>query len=226
MHRTKWALGLVMLVFGLLVTTQFRTTTTQKTTDSSKLRADELSASLKASQEALKASESERRKLEEENKKLQDAINNVMPPPPEESRLKGLVGATTLKGPGAAVSVAVAENASTKSRVSDEDIWRVVNELLSAGAEGIAVNGQRLGPLTPIRNVGNRIMVGQTLISAPVEVAAIGDPKVLEAAILLRGGVSEVLARWGLKVTVRQVESVELPPLKSLPSFQFAKPQS
>lgn len=226
MHRTKWALGLVMLVFGLLVTTQFRTTTTQKTTDSSKMRADELSASLKASQEALKASESERRKLEDENKKLQDAINTVMPPPPEESRLKGLVGATTLKGPGAAVTVAVAENASTKSRVSDEDLWRVVNELLSAGAEGIAVSGQRLGPLTPIRNVGPRIMVGQTLISAPVEIVAIGNPSVLESAILLRGGVSEVLARWGLKVTVRQVDSVELPPLKALPSFQYAKPLS
>lgn len=214
-----------MTVFGLLVTTQFRTTTTGLSTDPSKMRAEELSASLKASQEALKAAEAERKKLEEENKKLQDAINTVAPPPPEDARLKSLVGSTTLKGPGVAVSVVVAENASSKAVVSDEDIWRVVNELLAAGAEGIAVNGQRLGPLTPIRNVGNRIMVGQTLISAPIEVAAIGDSKVLEAAVQLRGGVTEVLARWGLKVTVRKVESVELPPLKSLPSFQYAKPQ-
>ncbi|HLO03730.1 MAG TPA: DUF881 domain-containing protein [Symbiobacteriaceae bacterium] len=226
MHRTKWALGLVMTVFGLLVTTQFRTTTTQQSTDPSKLRAEELSASLKASEEALKASEAARKKLESENKRLQEAVNTVTPPPSEEKHLKGLVGATTLKGPGVAVTVSVSDTSSTKARVSDEDIWRVVNELLSAGAEGIAVSGQRLGPLTPIRNVGNRIMVGQTLISAPVEVVAIGDPKVLEAAILLRGGVQDVLARWGLKATVQKVESVELPPLKSLPSFTFAKPQT
>lgn len=225
-HRTKWALGLVMLVFGLLLTTQFRTTTTQQTPDTTKLRAEELTASLKASQEALKASEAERKKLEDENKKLQAAVNTVTPPPPEETRFKSLVGATTLKGPGGVVTVVVAENASSKSVISDEDIWRVVNELLSAGAEGIAINGNRLGPMTPIRNVGNRIMVGQTLIAAPIEVAAIGDPKVLEAAILLRGGVTEVLARWGLKTTFRPVESVELPPLKSLPGFQFAKPVS
>jgi uncharacterized protein YlxW (UPF0749 family) len=215
-----------MTVFGLLLTTQFRTTTTQQTTtDTSRLRAEELSASLKAAQEALKASEAERKKLETENKRLQEAVHTVTPPPSEEKRLRGLLGATTLKGPGAVVTVAVAENASTKARVSDEDVWRVVNELLSAGAEGITVNGVRLGPLTPIRNVGNRIMVGSTLVSAPAEIAAIGDPKVLEAAILLRGGVTEVLARWGLKVTVRQVESVELPPVKSLPGFQFAQSQ-
>lgn len=215
-----------MTVFGLLLTTQFRTTTTSQSTDPSKMRAEELSASLKASQEALKASEAERAKLEAEYKKLQDAINSVTPPPAEETRLKALIGSTALKGPGAAVTLSVSESAPAKARVSDEDIWRVVNELLSAGAEGIAVSGVRLGPLTPIRNVGNRIMVGTTLISAPVEVVAIGDPKVLEAAILLRGGVSDVLALYGLKATVQKVESVELPPLKSLPTFQFAKPQT
>jgi uncharacterized protein YlxW (UPF0749 family) len=218
-----------MMVFGLAVTTQFRTTTTQQpTSDTSKLRAEELAAALKASEEALKASETERRRLEAEKAKLQDTPGTTTtapaPNPAEQQRLLGLVGATGLKGPGVVVTVSEAASAASKTPVSDEDLWRVVNELLAAGSEGVAINGVRLGPMTPIRNVGNRIMIGQTLISSPADVAAIGDPKVLEAAIMLRGGVSDVLARYGLKVAVKKVDSLEMPPLKNLPSFQFAKP--
>lgn len=227
MHRTKWALGLVMLVFGLAVTTQFRTSTTQQpTTDTSKLRAEELAAALKASEEALQASEAERKRLEAEAGKPPATTSKPNTDTSDQLRLQALMGATTLKGPGVVVTVTVADSAPAMAKVADEDIWRVVNELLSAGAEGVAVNGVRLGPLTPIRNVGDRIMVGQTLISAPAEIAAIGDAKVLEAAIMLRGGVSYVLAKYGLKATVRQVDSLELPPVKSLPGFRFGKPQS
>jgi uncharacterized protein YlxW (UPF0749 family) len=215
-----------MLVFGLLLTTQFRTTTTQRSTDPSKLRADELAAALKASEEALKASDAERKRLASENQRLQESLKTLTPPPSvDQKRLEALVGATILKGPGVVVTLTGNESGSVKKRVSDEDLWRVVNELLAAGGEGVAINGQRISTLTPIRNVGNRIMVGQTLVSSPVEIAAIGDPKVLEAAMLLRGGVSDVLAHWGVKLTVRQVDSIELPAIHGLPSFQFAKPQ-
>ena len=142
-----------------------------------------------------------------------------------KERLRLLAGTVPVTGPGVVVTLAETPEAVTaKNRVADEDIWRVVNELYTAGAEAIAVGGVRLTSVSGIRNVGERILVNETMIASPVEIHAIGDPAVLDASLKLRGGVIDLLARWGIKVTVVKSDSLTLPPLKTSPSFMYAKP--
>jgi uncharacterized protein YlxW (UPF0749 family) len=214
-----------MMILGLLLTTQFRIQK-QVTPDPSRLRNDELIAVLHDKEEELQAANQEREKLREQVQQLQSSLSAITPAPKEDtSELRMLAGLLEVQGPGVIVTlVETPEATAAKDRVADEDIWRVVNELLTAGAEAISVNGVRVTSVTGIRNVGNRILVNQTMVASPIEIQAIGDPTVLEASLRLRGGVIELLGRWGIKVTAAKSTSLRLPALRTQPTFRFAKP--
>ncbi len=221
--KTYWALGLVMLFLGLMLTTQFRITSEQNI-DPTRLRVDELIAALTDREAELATAEERIRALEREVAELRRSLESPSQAA-EMERLRLLAGTTAVTGPGVVVTLSETPEAVTAAnRVADEDIWRVVNELFTAGAEAIAVGGVRLTSVSGIRNVGERILVNETMIAPPVEIHAIGDPAVLDASLKLRGGVIDLLARWGIKVTVVKSDSLTLPPLKMSPSFMYAKP--
>ncbi|MEV0129927.1 DUF881 domain-containing protein [Dactylosporangium sp. NPDC050688] len=60
--------------------------------------------------------------------------------------------------------------------VLDRDLQDVANGLFQAGAEAIAVNGQRLTATSTIRAAGGVILVDFKPVTSPYEVAAIGPP--------------------------------------------------
>jgi len=222
-HRTQWALGIAMLVFGLLLTTQFRVQK-QIPLDPTRLRSDQLATELAVTQETLKAVQAERDRLAKELDELRKALaEQNATPPPDTTPLELLAGTVETRGPGVIVTVTEATDKATQTRVQDEDLWTVINELYAAGAEAIAVNGQRLTSISGIRNVGQRIMIYQTLTASPFEIAAIGDPAVLESALRMRGGVIETLDRYGIKVTVARSDQIILPAFRSIPEFRYAK---
>jgi uncharacterized protein YlxW (UPF0749 family) len=223
MQRTKWALGVVMAVFGLLITTQFRVQQQVPTTDASRLRGEDLGVELQLTQEQLKTAEQDRERIATELDKLKQAANNV-PAAIDNTPLEMLAGTVPLKGPGVLVTLTGNADPAVKGNPQDEDLWRVVNELLAAGAEGVAINGQRFTALSGIRNVGQRVIIYQTLTAPPFEIAAVGDPAVMEAALKLRDGVTAALARYGIKLTVVRSETIQLPAFRSIPTFRFAKP--
>lgn len=71
-----------------------------------------------------------------------------------------------------------------RNRIYDADLQQLVNGLWLAGAEAIAVNRQRIGPLTAIRSAGDAILVGFRPLSRPYVVEAVGDPRTLEASFV------------------------------------------
>ena len=222
----RWAIGFVMMMLGLLLTTQFKVSKQKEQfIDPGKLRAEELTVQLQAAERSLRASEAERERLSAEVEALRKTALAPAPVPERDlSHLEILAGTIGILGPGVAVTLAEVPGVA-QARVSDEDIWRVLNELLAAGAEGLSVNGERITSITAIRNVGTRIMVNQKMTSTPIEVLAIGDPAVLEAALKLRGGVVDVMERWGVKVTIIRHQDLVLPALRTPPELRFAKPQ-
>ena len=63
----------------------------------------------------------------------------------------------------------------------DADLQVVVNGLWAAGAESIAVNGQRLTALSAIRSAGRAILVDFRALRRPYVISAIGDPAKMQA---------------------------------------------
>jgi uncharacterized protein YlxW (UPF0749 family) len=96
------------------------------------------------------------------------------------TNLSVLSGTVPVKGPGVSVVVDDAPNAqSDRSRVLDSDLQQLVNGLWAAGAEAIAINGQRLTNLTSIRQAGSAITVNFVSLDRPYRVSAVGDPSTL-----------------------------------------------
>jgi len=153
------------------------------------------------------------------------------------ARLRELEAATGLgrvRGDGVVVRVADAETQTDAvtgeggvnlGRVLDRDLQEIANGLWSAGAEAVAINGQRLTATSPIRAAGDAILVGFRPIMGPYEVAAIG-PKEMErrfqdsaAARLMRA----VAAEYGMSFEVRAVDDLTLPGVGA-PGLDYARP--
>ena len=104
----------------------------------------------------------------------------------ELSRLELAAGATPVTGPGLRVVVDDGTRGGDQAqdgseRVLDTDLQRLVNGLWAAGAEAVAINGQRVTGTTAIRSAGSAITVGFRPLGRPYTVEAVGDPDEIEA---------------------------------------------
>lgn len=105
--------------------------------------------------------------------------------------------------------------------VHDGDLMRVVNELFNAGAEAIAINGQRIIATSAIECDGNVVKINGTKIGAPFEITAIGYPEQL-AGVSRPGGTIEALESRGLIVTLTKQNSVKIPKYAGTIKFNYA----
>jgi uncharacterized protein YlxW (UPF0749 family) len=101
-------------------------------------------------------------------------------------RVRGVqlqAGTVPMRGPGLEVTLSdidrEAEDPADRAAlaVHDVDLQLVVNALWRAGAEAVAVNGQRLVATSPIRAAGETITVNFRPLVPPYEIAAIGADK-------------------------------------------------
>ena len=89
-------------------------------------------------------------------------------------------GLVAMSGPGVVIqlsdsSVTVPQGAEQRDYlVSGKDVLVVVDELWLAGAEGVAVNGERVTGATAIVDIGGSVLVNGAYLAPPYQVAAIG----------------------------------------------------
>ncbi|HWQ51560.1 MAG TPA: DUF881 domain-containing protein, partial [Terriglobales bacterium] len=108
--------------------------------------------------------------------------------------------------------------------IHDTDILSVVNELRDAGAEAIAINGERLIATSEIRCAGSIVSVNNNRYAAPYVITAIGDPDALESALKMRGGVVDQLAPWGIGVGIEKGELIKINGYTGGITFKYATP--
>lgn len=98
----------------------------------------------------------------------------------DAATLAAQAGASTVKGPGLRVKVSDAETIPADVeeagayRISDTDLQLLVNALWSAGAEAVALNGNRIVATTSIRAAGETVVVNFRPLSPPYRIEAIG----------------------------------------------------
>jgi uncharacterized protein YlxW (UPF0749 family) len=142
-------------------------------------------------------------------------------------RLSVLAGTSRVHGPGVAVVVDDAPNAGANDRakVLDSDLQRLVNGLWQAGAEAIAINGQRLTSLSSIRKAGSAITVNYHSLDRPYRVLAIGDPDTLPARFAETDGGQawfDLHQQVGLRFAIHTRQALELP--RATPDLHYARP--
>ncbi|MET9295101.1 DUF881 domain-containing protein [Streptomyces sp. NPDC003077] len=152
-----------------------------------------------------------------------------------------LAGATQVSGPGVKLVLDDAKGAqssgggpressgfSDTGRLRDRDVQRVVNGLWAAGAEAIAVNGQRLISLSAIRAAGDAILVDNKPLAPPYTVLAVGDGRRLSTAFQdgADGQYLRVLQEdFGIRAKISTENEVRLPPAPSL-TVRIAQPKA
>ncbi|WP_344266767.1 DUF881 domain-containing protein [Streptomyces sodiiphilus] len=144
-----------------------------------------------------------------------------------------LAGATAVEGPGLELVIDDAEGAgqglgggprdgggfSDTGRVRDRDLQRVVNGLWQAGAEALAVNGQRLTSVSAIRAAGDAVLVDNRPLVPPYTLLAVGDGQALRAGFentadgLYLGVLQD---NYGVRVASSVKDKVHIPAAPSL----------
>jgi uncharacterized protein YlxW (UPF0749 family) len=156
-----------------------------------------------------------------EGRSLQEAMGR------ELETLRVALGLKAMRGPGVVVRLAdprTQPKGTNPVVVSYQDIVAVVNELWAAGAEAIAVNGQRLTATTGLSQVGGNVVVNLQRLTGPFEIVAIGDPTTLEGALNIRGGLIEGLRALGLSIHISRRDVLTVPAYKGTLTFEYAKP--
>ena len=125
-------------------------------------------------------------------------------------------GTVAARGPGITVTVADGPDAdiSPSASVQDSDLQMLVNALWSAGAEAIAINGQRLTATTAIRSAGSAILVDLVGVAGPYEVVAVGDQNGLETGLARSSAAQQLSAlgsQFGIKTSVTRHDELLVP---------------
>ncbi|MCI9605805.1 MAG: DUF881 domain-containing protein [Oscillospiraceae bacterium] len=147
----------------------------------------------------------------------------------EVEQLELLAGLTEVSGPGVSVilSDSTAVNTSGDEAdylIHDSDLLTVVNELRSAGAEAVSLNGERLLATSEIRCTGAVVTVNGRQYAAPYVIFAIGDANTLYNALTMRNGVVDVLGQWKIKVQINASEELTIPQYRGTIEHQYARP--
>ncbi|WP_229401621.1 DUF881 domain-containing protein [Micromonospora okii] len=230
--RSAQAVSVVVIVaLGFLFAVAYRQTVAEEP-GRSKARAG-LVAQIKAREAQTDELAARADRLREEVGRQRDAALSGS----QASRLRRLEAGTGLgrvRGDGVVVRLADAAaqegDAVTGAgggppRVLYTDLQKVANDLWAAGAEAVAINGQRLTATSTIRSAGAAILVDFRPVTGPYEVSAIGPGSLRErfgdsrAAYLMR----ELVESVGLSFQVREVEELTLPAAPE-PRLRYAEP--
>jgi uncharacterized protein YlxW (UPF0749 family) len=143
-----------------------------------------------------------------------------------------VVGTVAVAGPGLRVTLTDSPRAQSGAedaadeRVQDLDLQILVNGLWAAGAEAIAINGQRLTAVSAIRSAGEAILVDLVPLIGPYVVEAVGDPEGLQTALARTAAASHLaLLRetYSIGVAISAADALELP-ASPVPQLRYATP--
>ncbi len=228
MKSYRWAVVLVGLVLGIMLSAQYRVTREIQASEPVQ-RARELSTQVE--------------KLRADRDDFQDGVDNLrsqldkVTAGPLVSEIKEaleharvLAGVSELSGQGVEVTLNDSNVALKPGQnpnlyvLHDEDILRVLNELRAAGAEALSINGQRLLATTEVRCTGPTILLNKNKrLAPPYVITAIGNPDTLESSLKMKGGVAETLQFWGIQVSVKKIPEVIVPAYSGGIRFEYAR---
>lgn len=220
MKKGQVAIALVCAVLGFMLAVQFRTTQDIKSSIPFQ-RVEDLS-------QRLIQTEKERDVLLKQMHELRQATG-LESATKEIENIKMGAGVIALEGQGLIITVDDSKRLSKAGDnpnlylIHDEDLLKIINELWAAGAEGISINEQRLISTSEIRCAGPTLSVNNTRYSPPYEIRVIGEPQTLENSLKMRGGVIETLQFWGIQISVKKQEIVQVPAYKGTFRFEYAK---
>jgi len=237
-RRSLWTalVPVVALLAGLLFATSGKTAlgTDLRAGDST-----ELSSLIDQRNRGVARQQDELAQVQDRIQQLTDlaALRNDEVAAAQDSGKGGLVsaGLTALTGPGLQITLDDAPRSPGGGLptgatgddvvIHQSDVQAVVNALWAAGADGVAIMGQRLIATSAVRCVGNTLLLQGRTYSPPFVVTAVGDADEMQEELAASDGVEllqQAVDDFGLTFQVRQTRTVELPAYDGSLDMQYA----
>lgn len=226
--KFQLALALVCIVLGVMISIQFKTVKTG-IGPVSETRARELASQLKKVREERDNLLTTKNDLEKKIREYEEQASNgsvsakMLKSELDNARI--MAGLEDVEGPGVQITLDDLNFGVSVGfpLISHDKLLLLVNELNAAGAEAISINDQRVISTTEIRQANIHININTVEFAPPFVVKAIGDPKTLEGAIMMRGGIIEDIQNIEIAVTVTQEPNIKIPRYNGVIEKKFAK---
>ncbi len=233
--KAQVAIGIVCAILTFAIATQLTSVRKNVAMESNAQRMEELQLELGNEKEKnadlylqLYTAQNELQRYREEAESSSDYASIMSD---QLKRSEVLAGLTEVEGPGIVLTLTDStwqSDSGTEGQevflIHDGDLRQAISELAAAGAEAYSINGQRVISTTPIRCVGPVITINEQKTAPPYEISVIGDPKTLEAAVNMRGGLADLFGAVGIGVEVRTEEKITIPRYTGAINFQYAVP--
>jgi uncharacterized protein YlxW (UPF0749 family) len=111
--------------------------------------------------------------------------------------------------------------------VSGRDVRAVAEELWLAGAEAIAVNGERITASSAIVDIGGSVLVNAAYLAPPYQISAIGPPDLFDqvnGSAGFRDFVQSRVQTYGIQVDFAELADVTIPAYAGTINLRFARP--
>lgn len=232
-------LGIMCFILTIALVIQIKTMNNATSTASQSLSDDGLRDEVLKWKERYDNAYAELKKSEKNLEEVrQKATQNDTASTSKEEQLKKnmmLLGETTVTGDGIVIklqdgsttesdSLLGPDNISRKL-VHNDDLLSIVNELKNAGAEAIAINGQRIVQSSSITCEGNVIKVNGEKIGSPFEIKAIGSQELLYGQLTRAGSYLEFMSGDGVKVTSKKENGIVIDKYIGVLNFKYTNIQ-
>lgn len=229
-------LGAALLVLGFLVAAQLRSEGPRvRYTPQERAPLIETVLSLQREQDALKA------RILELNQQVRDlqrrgegsaALVTELNQEIEDARIAA--GLVAIEGPGLVLQLTDASGPlppganPADALVRSDDIRTLVDELWLAGAEAIAVNGERVTVSTAILDIGGSVLVNAAYLAPPYQIAAVGPAGLYGRLTASVGFVDFVVNRVnavGLGLSFAEPDRLVVPAYAGTVTLRYARPE-
>ncbi len=138
-------------------------------------------------------------------------------------------GLVALDGPGIVFRLedAAAPGAGADSLVTARDVRTVVDELWLAGAEAVAVNGERVTVSTAFLDIGGSVLANSAYLAPPYTIAAVGPTGLYDrvrASPTFVAFVADRVQSAGIQLSVAQLDSVTVQAFAGTVNVRFGRP--
>ena len=221
--RGQLIVGVLLAVLGFAAITQVRTNTTDNTYAG--YREQDLVDVLSGLADQSQRSQTEISRLDATRRRLQqnrqDQSAAVAAAQKQADELSILAGWVPVTGPG--IRMTVTEGPRD---VSVDSFLDAIEELRSAGAEAMQVNGKvRLVAQSAIQQVPGGLEIDGTRVTSPFVLDAIGDPHTLHGALNLVDGPIAQFKDADASVDVEELDSLDITSVREPSAPQYAQPR-
>ncbi len=111
--------------------------------------------------------------------------------------------------------------------VGSRDLRTVIDQLWLAGAEAIAVNGERITPTSSVVDIGSSILVNSAYLTPPYQVTALGPAGLYDRLSAGPDFIDFIRARaetYGIRVSFAEPPSVDVPAFAGTVSLRYSRP--